>query len=314
MKRFTLGAVLAAGVALVACAGARAEDKPVTIIFVDHGQAADPFHNVIKKGANDAAKQMHVDLTIRQPDTFDMTQMANLITAATNQHPAGLVTTVPDADALGGAIRRAEASGIPVITTNSSPATGHKVGALINVGQDEETAGRAAGTAMAEAGGKHAICVNQEVGNVALEQRCSGFAAGFGGSSKTLPVEMDPGVTKSKITAALRADPSIDSIIALNATVGGETAVQAVKDLGLTGKVHVASFDLSPGFLKDIADGSAAFAVDQQPYLQGYLPVVFLALKARYGLKPGGDIASGPSLITRADAAKVEKLSAEAIR
>ena len=129
-----------------------------------------------------------------------------------------------------------------------------------------------------------------------------------------LPTEADPSVAKSKIEAALRSDPSIDGIIGLNASLVSEPAVQAVQELGRTGKVKVASFDLSPGILQDVVDGKAVFVVDQQPYLQGYLPVLFLAQRVRYGLLPSGDVASGPNLITKNDAAKVIDLSGAAIR
>lgn len=312
LKAALLASSLLAGSTIAA--GAAGTDKQITIILVDHGQAADPFHNVIKHGAQDAAKQLGIHLEIRQPDNFDMTQMANLITAAANQHPDGLVTTVPDADALMGPIKRAIAQGIPVIATNDAPANGHKVGALLNVGQDETEAGRAAGKALAALGAKKALCVNQEVGNVALDERCAGFAEGFGGSSKVLPTETDPSVTKSKIEAALRSDPSIDAIIGLNASLVSEPAVDAVQEVGRAGKVKIASFDLSAGILKDVADGKAEFVVDQQPYLQGYLPVLFLVQRARYGLLPSGDVASGPNLIRRDTAAQVINLASEAIR
>ncbi len=319
MKRSKTAALAAPALVLAMAAAAplpaaRAADKEITIILVDHGQAADPFHNVIKRGAQDAAKQMGIHLEVRQPQNFDMTQMANLITAAANQRPDGIVTTVPDADALSGPIHAALAQGIPMIATNGAPATAHKVGIAINVGQDEESAGETAGRAMAAAGGKKAICVNHEVGNLALDQRCAGFAKGFGGASKVLPTELDPGTAKSKIEAALRSDPSIDTVIGLNATVVGETAVDAVRELGRTGKVHIASFDLSPGMLKDVQDGTALFVVDQQPYLQGYLPVVALAQHARYGLLPAGDVATGPSLIRKDQAGQVIALSSQSIR
>ena len=319
MKRFHTAALIAPALALTVAgalpvAAARAADKQITIILVDHGQAADPFHNVIKRGAQDAAKQMGIHLEVRQPQNFDMTQMANLLTAATNQRPDGIITTIPDADALSGPIHAALAQGIPVIATNGAPSTAHKVGITLNVGQDERSAGIAAGKAMATAGGKKAICVNHEVGNSALDDRCAGFAEGFGGASKVLPTELDPATAKSKIEATLRSDPTIDTIIGLNATVVGETAVEAVHDLGRTGKVNVASFDLSPGMLKDVQDGTALFVVDQQPYLQGYLPVLFLAQKAKYGLLPAGDIATGPSLIRKDQAGKVIALSSQSIR
>ena len=296
---------------------AQAADKEITIILVDHGQAADPFHNVIKRGAQDAARQMGVHLEVRQPQGFDMTQMANLITAAANQHPDGIVTTVPDADALSGPIHAALAQGIAMIATNGAPSTAHRVGIVLNVGQDEEAAGETAGRAMAAAGGRKAICVNHEVGNLALDQRCAGFARGFagsGGSVKVLPTELDPATATSRIEATLRSDPSIDTVIGLNAPVVGETAVEAVRALGRAATVKVASFDLSPGMLKDVQDGSALFVVDQQPYLQGYLPVLFLAQKAKYGLMPAGDVATGPSLIRRDQAGQVILLSSRSIR
>ena len=62
------------------------------------------------------------------------------------------------------------------------------------------------------------------------------------------------------------------------------------------------------------SDGKASFAIDQQQYLQGYLPVVFLALNAKYGLVPGGNVPSGPNLITADKAGQVIDLSSQGIR
>jgi simple sugar transport system substrate-binding protein len=182
------------------------------------------------------------------------------------------------------------------------------------VGQDEAEAGRIAGEKLKEMGGKVALCVNQEVGNVALDLRCKGFAEGFGGKSTVLPVSNDPADVRAKVKAALSSDPSVDTILALGAGTAGEPTVEAVKESGKTGAVRVATFDLSPNFLKAVAAGDAAFAIDQQQYLQGYLPVVFLALNAKHGLVPGGDVPSGPNLITKEKADQVIDLSAKGIR
>ncbi|GBQ65735.1 sugar ABC transporter substrate-binding periplasmic protein [Ameyamaea chiangmaiensis NBRC 103196] len=290
-----------------------AADAPITIIFVDHGQAADPFHTVIKNGAQAAAAQFGVHLEFRQPDSYDMTQMANLLTAAANQRPSGIVTTVPDSDALKRPIQQIISQGIPVIATNAAPETARAVGIAVDVGQDETVAGMAAGTALKKAGGTNALCVDQEPGNVALDHRCAGFAKTFG-KSKILPVDLDPANVRSKIQGALRADSSIDTIIGLGAATVGEPAVAAIKSMGMTGKIKLAAFDLSAGFLTSVKNGDALFSVDQQPYLQGYLPVMFLALKAKYGLSPSGDVASGPSLITKDQAGSVIDLSAKGIR
>ncbi len=309
-KQLALGLLAAAGIA----AAAPAQAKQVSIIVVTHGQASDPFWSVVKKGVEDAGKLTGAKVEYRAPETFDMVAMAQLITAAANQHPDGLVVSIPDADALGNAIKGAAAAGIPVISMNSGADVSKKLGALLHVGQDEYTAGKAGGQKLAEMGGKNGICVNQEVGNVALDLRCKGFADGFGHPTKVIPTTMDPSETTAKVRAALQSDPSIDTVMALGASTAGEPALAALKAMGLTKKVHIATFDLSAGFLKAVADGDAAFCIDQQEYLQGYLPVVLLNLYASTGLMPAGTVSSGPNLITKDKAAQVIQLSAQNIR
>jgi simple sugar transport system substrate-binding protein len=284
------------------------------IIVVSHGQANDPFWSVVKNGVELAAKHTGAKVSYRAPETFDMVAMGQLIDAAVNKHPDGLVVSIPDGDALGPSIKRAVTAGIPVISMNSGSDVSKKLGALLHVGQSEFDAGMAAGKKLAAQGGKNGICVNQEVGNVALDLRCAGYAKGFGGKVKVLPTTNDPAEIKAKVKATLQSDSSIDTILALGAATAGEPSVAAVKELGLTGKVRVASFDMSASFLKSIVNGEAVFAIDQQQFLQGYLPVVFLALHAKYGLMPGGNVPSGPNLITKEKAGQVIKLSAEGIR
>jgi simple sugar transport system substrate-binding protein len=283
------------------------------IVVVAHGQANDPFWSVVKNGVEQAAKDTGVHVEYRSPETFDMVAMSQLIDAAVNQQPDGLVVSIPDADALGPSIKRAVAAGIPVISINSGSDVSKSLGALLHIGQDEKDAGMKAGAKLAEMGGKKGICVNQEVGNVSLDLRCAGFAEGFGGPVTVLPTGNDPTEIESKLRAALEADPEIDTVMALGASTAGEPSVAAVKSLGRT-DVKVASFDLSAGFLESIIAGDAAFAIDQQQFLQGYLAVDFLALNAEYGLMPGGNVPSGPNLITADKAAQVVDLSAKGIR
>ena len=284
------------------------------IIVVTHGQANDPFWSVVKNGVEEAAKDTGAKVDYRAPETFDMVKMSQLIDAAVNQEPDGLVVSIPDADALGPSIERAVKAGIPVISMNSGSDVSKKLGALLHVGQDEFTAGKTAGEKLKEMGGKTALCVNQEVGNVSLDQRCAGFKEGFGGNVEVLPTGNDPTEVKSKVQAALESNQNVDTILGLGAATVGEPAVEAVQAVGRGDKVNVASFDLSAGFLTDVADGKAAFAIDQQQFLQGYLPVVFLALNAKYGLVPGGNVPSGPNLITKDKAEQVVELSAKGIR
>ena len=309
MKKFLSAAIAATAVAFAAPAFA------INIVVVSHGQANDPFWSVVKNGVDQAAKDTGVNVEYRAPTTFDMVAMSQLIDAAVNQEPDGLVVSIPDADALGPSIKRAVAAGIPVISMNSGSDVSKSLGALLHVGQDEETAGKRAGEKLKEMGGKNAICVNHEVGNVALDLRCKGFAEGFGGKVTVLPTTNDPADIEAKVRAALSSDPSVDTVMALGAALSGEPCVKAVKSLGMGGgKIKVASFDLSAGFLQDVENGDAAFAIDQQQYLQGYLPVAFLALHAKYGLMPASNVASGPNLITKDKAAQVVDLSAKGIR
>ncbi|MBQ2263731.1 MAG: sugar ABC transporter substrate-binding protein [Loktanella sp.] len=308
MSNFTKAASLIVGLAIAAPAAAQ------NIIVVAHGQANDPFWSVVKNGADMAATHTGARVDFRSPETFDMVQMSQLIDAAVNQEPDGLVISIPDADALGPSIARAIQAGIPVISMNSGGDVAADLGVLLHVGQDEYTSGKIAGERLAEMGGTTGICVNQEVGNVSLDQRCAGFAEGFGGSVEVIPTLNDPAEVRAKVQAALESNPDVDTIMALGATLVGEPAIEAVRTVGRAGEVNIATFDLSAGFLEAVAAGDAAFAIDQQQFLQGYLPVVFLAMNATYGLMPGGDVPSGPNLVMQDQAGMVVEMSAMGIR
>ncbi len=313
MKILMTGLAAAAALALSALAPAKAQQAAGRIIVVSHGQANDPFWSVVKNGVTAAGADMKVQVDYRAPETFDMVAMGQLIDAAINQRPAGLIVSIPDASALSGPVKKAVAAGIPVVSMNSGADVSKSLGTLLHVGQDEVVAGRAAGAKLKEMGGKVAICINHEVGNVALDLRCKGFTEGFGGKVTVVPVSNDPAEVRSKTKAALAADTSVDTVMALGASLAGEPALAAAKEAGRQG-IRVATFDLSANFLKSVAAGDAAFAIDQQQYLQGYLPVVFLANYAKFGLIPGGDVPSGPNLITKEKAAQVVDLSAKGIR
>ncbi|KQI70262.1 LacI family transcriptional regulator [Loktanella sp. 3ANDIMAR09] len=306
MKTFMKGAIAAGAVAVAA--PAMAQDIAVVV----HGQANDAFWSVVKAGVDQAAADTGANVSYNSPETFDMVLMSQLIDAAVNEEPDGLVISFPDPDALGPSVERAIAAGIPVITINAGGAQAKELGAAMHVGQDEFDAGVAAGMALAEMGGTNALCVNQEVGNISLDQRCAGFEEGFGGSVTVLPTTNDTAEIESKVSAALASDDTIDTVMALGASTAGEPSVAAVKASGRD--VNVATFDMSAGFLQSVVDGDAAFALDQQQYLQGYMGVAIMALQAKFGLMPGGDIASGPNLITADKAAQVIDLSAQGLR
>ena len=289
--------------------GAASSDRSgINIEVVTHGQASDPFWSIFKNGVVQAGKDMGVKVNYSAPDTFDMVKMGQLIDAACAKAPAGLVISLPDATALGPSVTKCISAGIPVISANSGSDAYAKLGILTHVGQDEAVAGKAAGVRMAAAGGKNAICINQEVGNAGLDARCNGFAEGFApGKSTVLQVDLkDPTTAQQKIAAALTADPTIDSVMALGPT-GSTPTIAALKQLGNT-SIKVGTFDLSKDVLAAIADGSMLFAIDQQQYLQGYLPITFLTLYKLYGLMPGGGqpIMTGPGFVTKDNVATVQ--------
>jgi simple sugar transport system substrate-binding protein len=281
--------------------GGSADRSGISIEVVTHGQASDPFWSIFKNGVEQGGKDMGVKVNYSAPDTFDMVKMGQLIDAACAKNPSGLVISLPDATALGPSVEKCVKAGIPVISANSGSDAYAALGILTHVGQDEAVAGKAAGVRMKDAGGKNAICVNQEVGNAGLDARCNGFAEGFApGTSTVLQVDLkDPTTAQQKIAAALTADPTIDTVMALGPT-GSTPTIAALKDMGNT-SIKVGTFDLSQDVLAAIADGSMLFAIDQQQYLQGYLPISFLTLYKLYGLMPGGGqpVATGPGFVTK---------------
>ncbi len=313
MKRvslFVLAALLIGGF------GFAQDRSDIRIVVVSHGAAADPFWSVAKNGVDQAAADMGVTVEYHAPDTFDMPRMAQLIDAAIASNPDGLIVTIPDADALGGVIRDAVAAGIPVMSMNSGSDDFEELGIIAHVGQTEYEAGYGAGLRMAAQGVLRAVCVNHEVGNVALDLRCEGFQDGLGeGATVTvLSVGTDPTEVRNAVTAAFSATSGIEGVLAVG-PVGGEPTIAALEELGVLGTVSLGFFDLSPTILETIAAGNAMFAIDQQQYLQGYLPVMFLTLYAQYGLLPGDNIIrTGPGFVTPENAAQVVDLSTQGIR
>jgi simple sugar transport system substrate-binding protein len=297
---------------------AQGDQRPYRIVVVTHGQASDPFWSVVKNGVDAAARDMRVTVEYQAPPTFDMVAMSQLIDAAVASDPDGLVVSNPDPDALGDHIKAAVAAGIPVITINSGSDVAAELGVLAHVGQTEREAGYGGGQRMAAAGAKNALCVNQEVGNVALDLRCEGFTQAMGeagGTVTVLAVDLtDPTGSANKISAALSADPTIDSIFTLGPT-GAAPALQVLQDEDLLGKILLATFDLSPDVLAAIRDGNMLFAIDQQQYTQGYLPIVYLTLYLENLNTPGQIlIPTGPGFVTQDNAARIIDLSAAGTR
>ena len=283
----------------------------VDIIVVSHGQANDPFWSVAKNGVDKACKDMKVSCSYTAPATFDMVEMAKMINNAVSQKPKGIVITLPDAAALGKSVKNAIAAGIPVISMNSGSDDYMKLGISAHVGQTEFEAGVGGGQKMKAAGGKKALCVNHEVGNVALDRRCAGFKKGFGGSVEILGTSNDPTEIQKAVAAKLNG---VDTILTLGAGLSGEAALKALEAAGKVGKIKLGTFDMSPGMLKAAAAGKVEFLIDQQQYLQGYLPIAIFAQYMRYGTMPAGVVMTGPGFVTPKNANSVIKWAAQGYR
>jgi simple sugar transport system substrate-binding protein len=315
MTRFVgfLAPVLGVLLVLTVLPMAEAAQQPPRFVVVVHGQASDPFWSVVKKGVDAAGKDLGVNVEYQSPGTFDMVAMSQLIDAAVASKPDGLVVSIPDAAALGPAIRRAVDAGIPVISINSGSDVAKGLGVMTHIGQTEYEAGQGGGERMAAAGVKHAICVNQEVGNVALDLRCNGFSDAMsqhGANVDVLGVNLsDPTDSQQRIQAAISADASVDGVLTLGPT-GAAPALRALQSMDKLGTIKLATFDLSPEVLQAVQSGQMLFAIDQQQYEQGYLPIVLLKLyTSNLNTIANPVLMTGPGFVTADNAARVIALS-----
>lgn len=291
--------------------------QDVRVVFVTHGQANDVYWTVVKNGMQAAGEQLGVKVEYQAPETFDVVRMARMIEAATATQPDGLVISIPDADALKAPVEAAKAAGIPVVVidTGEEQVDAWKLDLFVGGGSEYDNGVRA-GKLMAEAGVKEGICVNHEVGNVSLDKRCQGFNDGLaesGGKASVVAATMDPTDVTRRVEAFLTANPGVTGVLTLGPTVAAPL-LKMFEERGTTANYKIGTFDLSPEILDAVDTGKAMFAIDNQQFMMGYLPVVFLANKAMYKTFPSAAVRTGPSFIMQKDAAAVRDLSKSGIR
>ncbi|MFJ9785262.1 sugar ABC transporter substrate-binding protein [Amycolatopsis sp. NPDC101161] len=308
-----VAALAAAGLVLSACSGPSADNSksgsssspsaaapsssgPLKVAVVTHGSAGDAFWNVVKNGAEQAGKDLGVGVDYYSDG--DPGNQAKLIDNAVAQKVGGLVVSMANPQALQTSIQNAVKAGIPVVTINSGEDSSAQFGAIAHVGQSEGLAGQGAGQRLKAAGKTKLLCVIHEAGNVGQNQRCDGAKQTFGNVS-TLQVDIsNPTDAQARIRGALQSDPSIDAVLALNSQVAAR-AVDAAKEA--SSKAQVATFDLNADVVAAIKAGTILFAVDQQQYEQGYLPIVFLKLYKENGNTIGGGhpVQTGPGFVDK---------------
>lgn len=300
-------AVLALGLAPRATSAA---GEKLRFVFVSHAPDSDSWWNTVKNGIKVAAEQTGVTVDYRNPPNGDIATMARLIEQAAASHPDGIVSTIADYNVLGKPLTDAVRRGIPVITINSgTPEQSEEIGALMHIGQPDYTAGLLAGERARKDGIHNFLCVNHYITNAASVQRCEGFAKGLNIAlgSQMIDSGTDPTVVESKVEAYLRANPKTEAVLALG-PLSAIPTIAALKAMHVAGQLYFGTFDLSSEIVAAIKDGTIRWAIDQQPYLQGYLPVVFLANYDRYGVIPANKVLlTGPSFVTKDNVALVEK-------
>src|SRR5258705_5544580 len=291
--------------------GTGADTPRVTIAMITHEVPGDSFWDLIRKGAETAAKKDNIEL--RYSNDPEAPNQANLVQTAIDSGVKGIAVTLAKPDAMRAAVQGAEAKGIPVVAFNSGLKDWQAMGVKEYFGQDEFIAGQAAGDRLKKDGAKKAICVIQEQGHTGLESRCAGVKNTFPATEILNVNGKDMPSVEATMTAKLQQDPGIDSVLTLGAPFA-LTAVQSVKNAGSSAKVE--TFDTNAALVDAIKNGDVQWAVDQQPFLQGYLSVDSLWLYLNNGNVIGGGqpTLTGPSFIDKSNVEAVAEYAKNGTR
>ncbi|WP_030378045.1 MULTISPECIES: substrate-binding domain-containing protein [unclassified Streptomyces] len=294
-------------------AAGKAGDGRMRIALITHGAEGDAFWERVRAGADAAAAKDHIDLTYASDP--DAAAQAELVRDAVRDRVDGIAVTLAKPEAMRAVVAEARSAKIPVVGLNSGIDAWKSDGLLEYYGQDESVAGRAVGDKLDSLKAKHALCVIHEQGNVALEARCAGVKKTFDGRTDILYVDgTDVPALTAAVTSRLRQDPTVDEVVA-NGAQFALASVKAVKAAG--SRADVSTFDLNADLVRAVRSGDVRFAVDQQPYLQGYLAVDGLWLYRTNGNLSGGGAApvlTGPAFVTKENAAEVAKYAAGGTR
>src|SRR5438874_12255515 len=316
---FVTGGLAAAGLtALGSPAGrtfAAANASTIKVAVVTHGDTGS-FWSVFKRGVDQAKKDLKsrgVSVTQVYANNNVPKQVAGINSAIANGAKI-IATSVPDASALRGPLQKASSKGIEIITVNSGLGAFDSLPTYeVHVGQTEDVAGKGAGKQFKKAGAKKVLIVIHEASNSGLVQRAGGVKSILGGSGVkvlTIPnAKSDIPGTKAKVQAAFKADKSLDGFLGLDPDV-------TIPCLDVLPKgTKAGTFDVG-GSIKEIQKGRMLFAIDQQQYLQGYLPVVFAVLFVTNlnTVGNGAPVLTGPGIINKANASKVAALAAKGTR
>ena len=278
--------------------GGTVDTPRATIAMITHEVPGDSFWDLIRKGAETAAQKDNIELRYSN-DPEAPTRPTSCRPRSTAAWTA-LRSRLPSPTPCARAVAAAEAKGIPVVAFNAGGDAWQEMGVKEFFGQDEFIAGQAAGDRLKQDGAKKVLCVIQEQGHVGLESRCAGVKSTFPATENLNVNGKDMPSVESTITAKLQQDPSIDYVVTLGAPFA-LTAVQSAKNAGSEAKIG--TFDTNAALVGAIQDGSVQWAVDQQPFLQGYLSIDSLWLYLNNGNVIGGgkETLTGPAFIDKSN-------------
>jgi simple sugar transport system substrate-binding protein len=319
MARMSFSCILAVlMIAVAACSGGERGAPTTTpgpqngaprakVALITHQAPGDTFWDLVRRGAEAAAARGDVELQYSHDP--DAAAQANLVRSAVSGKVAGIAVTLAAPAVMAPAVQTAVAAGIPVVAVNSGIADWKALGVMEYIGQDETIAGRAAGERFTQVGAQNALCVIHEPGHVALEARCDGLATGFAGETQKLYVDgIDKATVKRGVMAKLQQDFGIDRVLTLGAPMA-LAALEAVAEAN--SYARVATFDTNAGVVDAIKNGMIEWAVDQQPFLQGYLAVdsLWLYFTNKNVIGGGQPILTGPSFVDETNIHSVADLA-----
>ncbi|WP_461358115.1 substrate-binding domain-containing protein [Candidatus Darwinibacter acetoxidans] len=294
-----LVALLAAGLLAPTAA---AQVREMEFVIITHSATID-FWIPLVKGAQDAAAMINafdptvkISVTHTGPSMFNVAEQVNIMENVIQAGVDGIISTLPDPTAFDEPVRRALEAGIPVIGTNAD--AGPDNPRLAYVGQSDYDAGRTLARTLIDhigTSGKVAIGV-EDLGHTSLAERLRGVRSVLDEYPEIeytiLQTSPDLTIGAATFETYLIANPDAKAIISVDANTQSHGVV--IRNLGLEGKVISGGWDLVPTTIENIKDGYTKFVIDQQPYVQGFYPVMALYLYHKYGIAPANmDSGSG---------------------
>ena len=262
------------------------ETKRLRIAFIGHSPTTEKWWDPVKNALIQAGEDYQIDVDFLNPKDGSIDEMARIISSISPERYSGVISTIADYEKLREPLLSiSKEKHLPLITVNSGTYTqSESVGALFHVGQPETLAGTQAGEQARKAGVKSFVCIIRYMENAATHQRCNGFAQGLGlpVPGQELAVKGSDQEIEATVLQFVESHPNLGALLTMGPTEAHPTISALRKLKAGAHKPYFVTFDLSKQITAGISSGIVDFAIDQQPYLQGYIPAAVLAYKIRH--------------------------------